>query len=594
MLLIENIPSVFKLPITYTTSCVSVHDTILNDIELINNIVCNPDDSDSDSESDNESLYNKVFTPNNDFCNVIVNEMGKRYTSDKSFLKETQKLITNFNTICDIEINNNQYEKIIQIWNDIKENKGFNNKYYYIDYDRWTHLNKSELCMQCLSMYNIFSPVLSLIMPLMILIIPFFIMKIKGLKISVSEYIIVLKVVIQHNSLGNLFTNFSSVSFKKKIYLFVSALFYIFSIYQNFITCIKFNKNMKQIHEYLFDIQSYIQYTTCKMKSFIKYSRQLYTYDKFNNDIDIYIEKLDYYNSQIEKICEYKFSINKLKNIGHVLKTFYVLHNDDEYTNTILYSFGINAYIDSMRKLNEHINNKHIMFATFVDNNIGHNVKKNKKYTTFNGMYYGHLFDKQYVSNNIKLNKHMIITGPNASGKTTLLKSLLINIIITQQFGCGFYKGCNLNVYDYLHCYLNIPDTSGRDSLFQAEARRCKKILDCIKENGNSRHLCIFDELYSGTNPTEAIQSGTSFLNYLTKHNNVMSLMTTHYTDICKKMKCNKKVCNYKMNTELIKNNTTNKNDFKYTYLLKKGVSKIHGGVKVLIDMDYPTDITMV
>jgi hypothetical protein len=38
-----------------------------------------------------------------------------------------------------------------------------------------------------------------------------------------------------------------------------------------------------------------------------------------------------------------------------------------------------------------------------------------------------------------------------------------------------------LSPFDHIHSYLNIPDTSGRDSLFQAEARRCKEILDCIE-----------------------------------------------------------------------------------------------------------------
>ncbi len=65
----------------------------------------------------------------------------------------------------------------------------------------------------------------------------------------------------------------------------------------------------------------------------------------------------------------------------------------------------------------------------------------------------------------------MIITGPNASGKTTILKTTLINTILTQQFGCGFYSEATMYPFNHIHCYLNIPDTSGRDSLFQSETR---------------------------------------------------------------------------------------------------------------------------
>ena len=50
--------------------------------------------------------------------------------------------------------------------------------------------------------------------------------------------------------------------------------------------------------------------------------------------------------------------------------------------------------------------------------------------------------------------------------ETTLLKSTLINLILSQQIGFGFYKSAYINPYKHIHCYINIPDTSGRDSLF--------------------------------------------------------------------------------------------------------------------------------
>jgi DNA mismatch repair ATPase MutS len=163
---------------------------------------------------------------------------------------------------------------------------------------------------------------------------------------------------------------------------------------------------------------------------------------------------------------------------------------------------------------------------------------------------------------------------------------------MSQQFGCGFYKKCNLHLYDNFHCYLNIPDTSGRDSLFQAEARRCKQILNsCIDTQPLQRHLCVFDELYSGTNPDEATQSSTAFLNYLSTNKNVISILTTHYVDICKNVKDNKRICNYKMNTEPVIDDHNKNTNFNYTYKLKKGISRVNGGIKVLIDLDYPDEI---
>ena len=182
----------------------------------------------------------------------------------------------------------------------------------------------------------------------------------------------------------------------------------------------------------------------------------------------------------------------------------------------------------------------------------------------------------------------MIITGPNAAGKTTYLKTTVINIIFTQQFGCGFYSACKMKPYTHIHSYLNIPDTSGRDSLFQAESRRCKEILNVITDsNEKSRHFGIFDELYSGTNPIEATKSAYSFLLYLSKIENVDFILTTHYVDICSRLtKASTRIENWKMDAKMDENG-----DIEYNYTISKGISTIQGAVKVLRDMEYPEEI---
>jgi DNA mismatch repair ATPase MutS len=241
-----------------------------------------------------------------------------------------------------------------------------------------------------------------------------------------------------------------------------------------------------------------------------------------------------------------------------------------------MYSIGFNGYIDCIEGLQKNLLEKKINYANFVDSN---------KKVVFKNSYYASLKNDKPIKNTIKLKKNLIITGPNASGKTTILKSTLINIIFTQQFGCGFYQSANFKPFDFIHCYLNIPDTSGRDSLFQAEARRCKEILDLISINKKASHFCAFDELYSGTNPEEAETSATAFFNYLTKYKNVSCMLTTHFIKICKRLKNNKYIENFHMLTE--KNN----NKITYLYILKHGISIVKGGISVLSDMNYPIEI---
>jgi DNA mismatch repair protein MutS len=213
----------------------------------------------------------------------------------------------------------------------------------------------------------------------------------------------------------------------------------------------------------------------------------------------------------------------------------------------------------------------------------------NKKKCQFIKQFYPPYFDKTHVKNDCILKKNIIITGPNASGKTTYLKTTTINIIFSQQLGYGFYESGVINPYSHIHSYLNIPDTSERDSLFQAESRRCKDIIDVIQlnpENEGFRHYCIFDELYSGTNPVEAAKSAQAFLKYLAKFRNVDFVLTTHYASICKQLAKSKMITNYKMDV-LPKEN----GELEYTYKIVKGVSKVQGAVRILEQMNYPKEI---
>ena len=470
------------------------------------------------------------------------------------------------------------YKNIIEIWNELKIETGFKEKYYYVDWSMLEFLNRSEFFLQFMSIYNLFSPILSLLMPIFILIIPFAIIKIKGLEISMSEYINILKLVAQQNSIGKLFTvNFSEINLQESLYIITSAAFYLFSIYQNIMVCIRFHQNMITIHNHFNEIKTYLEKTISSMENYLLYSTKLSTHEKFN---EILLDKkhiLNEIHSKLTGITEYKiYRISKLKEVGHILKYFYELHTNKLYEETIMYSFGFNGYIDCIEGLKTNIEERKINYAIFIE--------KNKK-IVFKDSYYACLKDNNPTKNTIKLRKNMIITGPNASGKTTVLKSTLINIIFTQQFGCGFYDSAYFAPFDHIHCYLNIPDTSGRDSLFQAEARRCKEILDIVSANKKESHFCAFDELYSGTNPAEAEVSAIAFLNYLTKYKNVSCLLTTHFFKVCKGLSKNKNIINYHMVTE--KKN----HKLKYLYVLEPGISEVKGGISVLTEMNYPKEI---
>jgi hypothetical protein len=573
---IEKINDIFKLPISYNKDKMVLNSNIITDLELTETI-----------DPSGTSIYHYTFQPTSKFGNEVIKQLPKAYTTDVSYLKDSQKLLKNYKSLnCsdDDDINHNENnDEILEIWDDIKNDTGFKDRYQYIDWPQWEFLNNNEFFLQILSIYSMASPVLSLLVPFIILIIPFFVIQMKGISISITEYINILKVVAANHAIGKLFTQFNSVKMNEKLYLLVSAAFYIFSIYQNILTCIRFNDNMKEIHDYLNKIKNYISYTERNTTNFLNYSSELSTYSEFNQTLIENTIILKQYRQKLESIQPYKLSIQKVTQLGHILKCFYELHDNKEYNDAFLYSFGFNGYIDNLDGLSENISKSHIHFCKLKKS------KKDKKHTTtFSNSYYPAHINNNSVKNTIKIDKNIIVTGPNASGKTTILKSSLINVILTQQFGCGFFSSAIVSPYKYIHCYLNIPDTSGRDSLFQAEARRCKEIIDIVHENPKSDHFCVFDELYSGTNPDEAVSSASAFMLYLAKYKNVNCILTTHFFKLCKHLDNNDKFKNQHMETLRMDDNSKN---FSYTYLLKNGISNVRGGIKVLKDMNYPQEI---
>lgn len=565
---INEINDHFKIPIFYIKEKVELNKNIIKDLELIetNDNSCNP-------------IYTFCFDNDNDVSKKLNEQICKFYTSDVNFLKDNQILLKEYKPLgvkyTDYSKN---YKNIVDIWNELKIDAGFKERYYFVEWDILEFLNRSEWFLQFMSIYNLLSPIISLLIPIIILIIPFFIIKMKGLQITINEYIDVLKIVANQNAIGKLFVvNFNEITSQEKFYIFISAAFYLFSIYQNFMVCVRFNNNMKTIHNHFNEIRIYIDHTINSMENYLEYSNNLQTHKEFNS---IVREKLSIFKTiqqKIQYITDYNmFNFSKIKEIGYVFKCFYELHTDKDYDDAIMYSLGFNGYMDCLKSLQKNILERKINYTLFIDK---------QKQMVLENSYYASLKNSNPIKNTIKFKKNMIITGPNASGKTTILKSTLINILLSQQFGCGFYDSAKIKPFKHIHCYLNIPDTSGRDSLFQAEARRCKEILDAINVNKMDTHFCAFDELYSGTNPEEAEQSATSFMKYITKSKNVSCVLTTHFIKVCKKLQKSKNIINYKMLTEKENNNLI------YKYTLTEGISDIKGGMIVLQQMNYPKEI---
>jgi hypothetical protein len=558
----DNIDSGFRLPIDYLSPDV-VHPLspiVSNDLELVK------------SSSENPSMYEILLKPKTAASKSMINQWCRSYTSDTTFLKETQHVIENIP-----KDSTNDLDKMTTIWKDLYETTEFYDRYGFIDFKPIHSLNHMSGFLGCWTIVNLLSPLMSLFLPLIFLVAPFVLLKIQGVPIDFSAYMTVLKTVAKNHAIGKLLTSFDEFSVNNLIYIIFTLALYGLQMYQNTKACMRFYKNIFAVNMNLLELKDFVGISIKNMEAFLSKCGSLSKYTEFNQDLATQLETLYKLQDELKDIQPFTFGISKCFEVGYLLKCYYGMHVIPEYKAAFQYAMGFEAFREGLTGINESIGSS-INYGDFSEKTCF----KNQIYPTHIG---------SGVANNVDLEKNLIITGPNGSGKTSQLKSTAINIIFTQQFGTGFYESCKLAPYNHIHSYLNIPDTSGRDSLFQAEARRCKEILDTIESSSSSssldRHFAVFDELFSGTNAEEATSASYAFLKYLQKKSNVDFILTTHFEKLCKRVKKAKhmRIVNHKMEAFV------NDNDIKFTYKLKEGYSKIKGAKLILIQMGFPDEI---
>jgi hypothetical protein len=152
---IEKINDHFKLPIFYNEERMELNKNITTDLELVKTVDasgCNP-------------LYHYAFQPKTEFAVKVIEQMPNYYTTDTKFLKDTQKLLSTFEKsgaktkegFCATF----SKSSILEIWDEIKNDTGFKERYHYIDWPMWEYLNKSDYFLQIMSVYNLAAPVIS-------------------------------------------------------------------------------------------------------------------------------------------------------------------------------------------------------------------------------------------------------------------------------------------------------------------------------------------------------------------------------------------------------------------------------------------------
>jgi len=132
------------------------------------------------------------------------------------------------------------------------------------------------------------------------------------------------------------------------------------------------------------------------------------------------------------------------------------------------------------------------------------------------------------VANPASLARNMVITGPNAAGKTTYCRAILANVLLAQSLGIACARKAYVGSFMAVSTFMRLRDTTGKESLFEAEVGRCVEMWAMAKK-ARGRILMILDEPMHATPPTEGAAAAMAFLSGLVTLGDVRVLTTTHY-----------------------------------------------------------------
>ncbi|MBO4902614.1 MAG: hypothetical protein J5518_07465 [Lachnospiraceae bacterium] len=183
-----------------------------------------------------------------------------------------------------------------------------------------------------------------------------------------------------------------------------------------------------------------------------------------------------------------------------------------------------------------------------------------------------HPLIKEPVANSITASSGVLITGSNASGKSTFIKSVALCALLSQTLyvvPARSYRACRFRLMTSMA--LNDQILSG-ESYFIVEIKSLKRIVDLADTNG-APVLCVVDEVLRGTNTIERIAASARIL-YGLEQKNALCFVATHDIELTKILK--KSYTDYHFEEEIADG------DVNFSYVLKEGRSNTHNAIRLL------------
>lgn len=185
------------------------------------------------------------------------------------------------------------------------------------------------------------------------------------------------------------------------------------------------------------------------------------------------------------------------------------------------------------------------------------------------------------VANPVNWRRNTIITGSNASGKSTYVKSVAVNCILAQTINTCTAKSFALQPGNVITAMAVQDDLAQGDSYFVAEIKAIKRLLDLV---ATGQHCYGFvDEILKGTNTVERIAASASVVAWLNQYPSLV-MIATHDNELTEMLSA---TCDNWHFQETV----TKDHGVEFDYLLRQGPATSHNAIALLGTMDYPESL---
>ena len=158
-----------------------------------------------------------------------------------------------------------------------------------------------------------------------------------------------------------------------------------------------------------------------------------------------------------------------------------------------------------------------------------------------------------YITNSVKLSNNgiqvMMITGPNMSGKSALLRQTALNVLLAQIGSFVAADSAHIGIVDKIFTRVGASDNiSLGESTFMVEMNEAASILN----NMSKRSLILFDELGRGTSTYDGISIAWAIVEHIHEYGDIhpKTLFATHYHELNEMEKSFSRVVNFNVSVK--------------------------------------------